>query len=286
MNLIRINDLSRDTLEDLLQQASFFSKSPLSTHSILKNQFIATLFFENSTRTRFSFEIAARRLQAEVLNFDADSSSEKKGESLYDTLKTFEAMGVEAAIIRHQDESIWQDLQLPMKLINAGTGIQSHPTQALIDAFTLYQHFGKVEGLKVAIVGDIPHSRVAVSNRECLTKLGATVTEWTPPLFADDKPSQHWEELLPELDALMLLRVQHERHQQTVGVESYLQQYGLTSERFHKLAAHAVIMHPGPFNRGVEIESSLCYHPRSLIFNQVQNGVLMRMAILKKVLQS
>lgn len=292
MNLLAIRDLSTEQINQILNRASFFLKSKTIPPS-LENKFVAHLFFEQSTRTRFSFEIATHRLGAQPLIFDETFSSMKKGETIYDTLKMLEAMGVHAAVIRHSDENLWNDLlgRLNLSLINAGTGKKDHPTQALLDALTLQEHFGKVEGLTVAIIGDLLHSRVAHSNIECLGKLKAQVllsgpAEWIikEPLPAHVKKVSV-DEAFSQADAVMMLRIQKERHTSSQTDQDYLQQFGLNENRLKRMKPHAVFMHPGPFNREVEIESSLVENSRSLIFKQVTHGVFIRMAVLEMCLK-
>ncbi|MBP9674104.1 MAG: aspartate carbamoyltransferase catalytic subunit [Bacteriovoracaceae bacterium] len=288
-DLLSISHLNLSDIENIFSRASFFLQSK-TVPPILENQTVTNLFFEMSTRTRFSFELAAKKLGANVLNFAADFSSMGKGETLYDTLKVLESMGVNAVVIRHKKENIWNDLigKTKLSLINAGTGTKDHPSQGLLDAFTLKQYFGKLENLTVAIVGDVLHSRVAHSNIECLGKLGVQVLLSGPEYFLDHKeklPSHvrivSMAEATESADALMLLRIQKERHETNGNFENYLESFGLDEKRLQKMKPHAVIMHPGPFNRGVEIAENLVESPRSLIFKQVQNGVYVRMAILE-----
>jgi aspartate carbamoyltransferase catalytic subunit len=257
---------------------------------------VANLFFEPSTRTRFSFEVAAKRLGAEVLNFSESSSSRTKGETIYDTLKTLEAMGVQAAVIRSTENHLLNELQdqLNLSLVNAGAGYREHPTQALLDLLTMKEQFGQIDGLTVGIIGDIAHSRVAGSHMYALPKLGAELLIAGPPNMVERKEDpipngvirSTIDEIVDKADVVMMLRIQHERHYETthLSVEEYHQSYGLTLERANRMKSGAVIMHPGPFNRGVEIDTELIEAPNSLIHRQVTNGVFIRMAVLETLL--
>jgi len=291
--LIGLKSLSKDTIAALLDRAQWWAERPNEWCDLLRGRTVANLFFEPSTRTRFSFEVAAKRLGADVLNFSAATSSVQKGESLYDTLRTLEAMGVAAAVVRLAETGALEKLapRLTMRLVNAGDGTGEHPTQALLDLLTIRQHFGRLEGLTVAIIGDIRHSRVARSNLYALTKFGARV------LFAGPEHLM-WhghgglaevvsvDEAVETADVVMMLRVQRERHADPAGVpEDYLARYGLTVERARRMKPHAVILHPAPVNRGVEIADELVEDPRSLIFRQVTNGVAVRMAVLERAVR-
>lgn len=287
-SLVSSKDLGRHTIELLLQNAQAYAdkKQVGENHGTVVN-----LFFENSTRTDLSFQMAAQRLGLRTLNFDVDHSSASKGESLLDTLEALEALGVDVVVIRHKMD--WpQELEgckLNLSLVNAGSGAFEHPTQALLDALTMRQHFGSLRGLKVTIVGDIRHSRVARSNLHILTELGAHVQFSGPDAFRPaDLPDVPWVDLdqaMEETNVLMMLRVQHERHAESADVSTYHEQYGLTVERLARLRKDAIIMHPGPVNRGVEICTEAMEDPRSQILKQVSNGVEMRMAVLDWCLQ-
>jgi aspartate carbamoyltransferase catalytic subunit len=295
-SLIGIQQLEATELERILNRAQDFVDHPLEYSNLLNQRFVVNLFFENSTRTRFSFEVAQKRLGAHVLNFQEASSSTKKGETLYDTIKTIESMGVEAAVIRHSQNGILNDLQerLNLKVINAGTGNEEHPTQALLDILTMKQEFGSLRGLKVAIIGDLQHSRVVRSNFYGLKKLGAEIIFSGPkeyqPNEAELMKGGTWlpvEDAIGEADVVMMLRVQVERHQEkglVLSQNEYLNRYGLTENRAKFMKKDAIIMHPAPFNRDVEIASSLVESPRSRIFKQVGNGVAVRMAVLERAL--
>ncbi|GAA0612877.1 aspartate carbamoyltransferase catalytic subunit [Virgibacillus siamensis] len=253
--------------------------------------FAANLFFEPSTRTKMSFVVAERKLGIETLDFQMESSSVVKGESLYDTAKTCEAIGASMMVIRHQDDDWYKELtnNLSMPIINAGAGKGEHPTQSMLDLLTIYQEYGTFSGLKVVIAGDISHSRVAHSNAYALQTLGAEVYFAAAPGFEDmsmDFPYLSIDEAVEVCDVLMLLRIQHERHsRKSCDTFSYLEKYGLTREREQKMKAHAIILHPAPVNRGVEIDSCLVECPRSRIFKQMENGVYIRMAIIQTLLQ-
>lgn len=256
-----------------------------------RTYYVSNLFFEPSTRTKSSFEMAERRLGMEVIPFAPESSSTLKGETLYDTVKTFEAIGLDLVVVRHPRDKYYEQLvdHMDIPLINGGDGSGQHPTQSLLDIFTIYEHFGKFEGLNVTIAGDISHSRVAKSNAESLKRLGANVTfvcpdEWAGEFdYTTDLDAQ-----IENCDVLMLLRVQHERHDGdglAFSKWEYHRQFGLTLERAERLQEHAIIMHPAPVNRGVEIADELIESPKSKILTQVENGVYVRAAIIKLLLK-
>lgn len=282
----------------ILERAAFFSnqiKNNKPFDKTLENQVVANLFFENSTRTRFSFEVAAKRLGANVLNFDAESSSLAKGETLYDTLKTFESLGIDIAIIRHSDDSYIESLRGKhgFRVINAGAGKFEHPSQSLLDLFTIQEEFGTLENLTITICGDINNSRVAKSNINALKKFNSKVILTGPPdlMPKESDLDEHCsilplDEAIEVSDVLMLLRVQHERHDLfEVKTEDYNYLYGLNDKRISRLKENAIVMHPGPFNRDVEIESHLVEHKKSRIFKQMENGVYTRMAILEWIMK-
>lgn len=263
----------------------------------LRGRTVVNLFFEDSTRTRISFELAAKRLSADVINFAAKGSSVSKGESLKDTALTLEAMGADAVVIRHGASGAPHRLAtsgwIDAPVINAGDGTHEHPTQALLDAFTLRRHLrsgtGDLSGVSVAIVGDILHSRVARSNVLLLRTLGADVTLVAPPTLMPFGVEQ-WpcsvsydiDEVLPRVDAVMMLRVQAERMQAAYFPSSleYSRRYGLDSARMALLPDHAIVLHPGPMNRGMEISADVADSPRSVMVEQVANGVSVRMAVM------
>ena len=257
--------------------------------------FTANLFFEPSTRTKSSFEVAERRLGLEVIPFEVLTSSVQKGETLYDTVKTLESIGVKTIVIRHEQERYFDELvgKVNIPIINGGDGCGHHPTQSLLDLMTIKEEFGKFTGLKIAIIGDIRHSRVARSNADVLTRLGAEVIfsgpkEWFDTRSADISRYRPLEEAIQIADVVMLLRVQHERHQQksSFTANEYHKQFGLTIEREKMMKTESIIMHPAPVNRNVEIADSLVECKRSRIFKQMENGVYVRMAAIKRSIQS
>ncbi|MCM3087358.1 aspartate carbamoyltransferase catalytic subunit [Bhargavaea ginsengi] len=254
-----------------------------------RSRYVSNLFFEPSTRTKTSFEMAERRLGLEVIPFEAGFSSTLKGESLYDTVKTLEAVGLDALVVRHPEDRFYEQLEgTSVSIINAGDGSGQHPTQTLLDLFTMREEFGTLEGLKVTIAGDVSHSRVAKSCRDALGMFGAEVRILCPPEWQGDfDAAGDWDDVLPDSDVVMLLRVQHERHggAGSFSAEGYHRRYGLTSARAERMKKGAIIMHPAPVNRGVEIADELVEHSRSRIFRQVENGVYVRMAVLETILK-
>lgn len=292
-NLLGLKGQSRQELSSILDRAAYWEQCPDKITNQLKGKFIANMFFENSTRTRFSFEVAEKRLGAEVLNFFAAVSSVQKGESIYDTVRTLESMGIDAGVIRMKPIGLLAELAQKIKvpLINAGDGNNEHPTQALLDMYTMKKHFGEVKGLTVSIIGDILYSRVARSNLWGLTEMGAKVKFCAPenmqaPELTAYAPYVSMDEAL-QSDVVMMLRVQLERHEQGLlrSPEEYREHYGLTVERAEKLQKHAIIMHPAPVNRNVEIDDELVEHEQSRIFTQMQYGVPIRMAVIERALR-
>lgn len=289
--MLTISDLSLETIDKLLKEANEFAQGKISKAQ--EEIFVANLFFENSTRTKTSFDVAERKLGLQVVNFDVSTSSINKGESLYDTVKTLVSIGINLLVIRHEKDAYYKDLEgIDIPIVNGGDGKGYHPTQTMLDLLTIYQEFGKFKGLKVGIVGDVKHSRVANSNAEALRKLGAKVyfsgpSEWFDEGAIINGTFLPVDEIVKEVDVLMLLRIQHERHdhQMEFTTERYHRDYGLTLEREKKMKKNAIIMHPAPINRGVEIHSGLVECERSRIFKQMENGVFARMAILKYVLE-
>lgn len=286
-HFISVQDMTKKEIIELLELTEKVRRFP---YTFSKQIFAANLFFEPSTRTKTSFIVAERKLGIETLDFSVEMSSVEKGETLYDTAKTMEAVGAEMLVIRHVNDEWIEELQgnINIPIINAGSGKKDHPTQSLLDAYTIYQEFGSFEGLQIVISGDIKHSRVARSNAEMLTKLGATVFFSGAPEFYDDSlgfPYITMDDALVISDAIMLLRIQHERHNNaTIERGSYLEKYGLTIEREKKMKDTAIILHPAPVNRGVEIDSSLVECERSRIFKQMENGVYVRQAVITKQL--
>jgi aspartate carbamoyltransferase catalytic subunit len=293
-HLLSVTQLSPEDITRVLDTADSFRE--VGTRVIkkvpaLRGRTVVNLFYENSTRTRISFEIAAKRLSADVINFSTSGSSVAKGESLKDTALTLQAMGADAIVIRHSSSGSPYTLTkwVDASVINAGDGTHEHPTQALLDLFTIREHFPALDGLRVAIVGDVLHSRVARSNTHGLVRMGAQVTLVGPPtLIPPEAPSwgaevsHELDPVLPKLDVCYMLRVQRERQRQQYfpSVREYSRLYGLTRERVEALPEGALIMHPGPMNRGVEIASDVADLPRSLITDQVTNGIAVRMALL------
>lgn len=304
-DLITLKDTSLDEINEILDRGDYWSQDAnfriTNSSKVIDNPLVCNLFFENSTRTRFSFEVAAKKLGYHLINFEPSSSSTAKGETTYDTLRTLEAMGVNIAIVRTKEEDLLSEFapKLSTTFINAGAGANEHPTQGLLDMLTIRQHFGQIEGLKVAIIGDVKYSRVANSNIVGLNKFGAEVLIAGPETLLPE-PDQleknskivSIDEAVNGADVVMMLRVQRERHPRRAdfswdteeGRNAYFQEYGLTKERFSKASPHAIIMHPAPFNRGVEIDGDLVEDERSHIFKQVKNGVAIRMAILERAL--
>jgi aspartate carbamoyltransferase catalytic subunit len=289
-----LTDLSSDAIHALMDRATYFSQTePSILKKTLPYKVLANVFFEPSTRTRISFEMAAKRLGAEVINFDLSNSSVKKGESLYDTLRTLEAIGCDAIILRHADDRIFDLLTNNFKipLINAGAGKFEHPSQGLLDLYTLRNEFGKLEGLHVAIIGDIKHSRVAGSMMLAAEKLKFKISLCAPSdLLPAELPNncsvQDFKLTIPQVDAVMCLRNQLERHELIdMKPEVFHQEWGLTVERAEQMKKNAIIMHPAPINRGVEISDELVESPRSRIFQQMTNGVFIRMSILEWLLK-
>ena len=290
--------VDRSDLEALLDLADEFVEvlaRPIPKVPALQGRTVANLFFENSTRTRLSFERAARALSADVMNFAAAGSSVSKGESLKDTALTLKAMGPDLMVVRHQATGApWRVAEWTgLPVINAGDGAHQHPTQAMLDALTIRRRFGKLDGLKVAIVGDIRHSRVARSNAFAFTSLGAEVVLVAPrtlqPVVTEGWPvslSDTLDEVIRDTDVVYLLRIQAERGGLSVfpSLPEYVARFGMTRSRFDALPPEAIVLHPGPMNRGIEIADSVADHERALILNQVANGVAVRMAILFRLL--
>lgn len=282
---------------DVAENLSSISDRPIKKLPTLRGRTIVNLFYEDSTRTKISFEAAAKRLSADVLNFAAKGSSVSKGESLKDTALTLKAMGADAIVVRHPSSGAANQLAnrnwIDANVVNAGDGTHEHPTQALLDAFTirrvLKNSSGDLTGLNVVIVGDVLHSRVARSNLWLLNTLGAKVTLVAPPTLLP-RNIESWpaetsfdlDESLVNADVVMMLRVQQERMQDAYfpTVREYANRYGLTQKRLHVMNAKSIVMHPGPMNRGVEITSQIADSDKSVIVNQVQNGVFVRMAVL------
>jgi aspartate carbamoyltransferase catalytic subunit len=293
-NLLSIADLTRGDIEELLDVTDTMVE--VSGRSIpkvpaLRGRTVVSLFYEDSTRTRLSFDTAAKRLSADTMSFAVSSSSVNKGESVRDTIETIEAMGIDAVIVRHRSSGVpaqiagWTDAAV----VNAGDGWHQHPTQALLDAYTIRTHRGSLDGLHIGIVGDVKHSRVARSNIEAFSALGARVTLVAPPTLLPPSllpwsvdVAHDLDDVLGDLDVCYLLRIQQERMTEALipSLREYTATFGLTSARADRLAKDALIMHPGPMNRGVEIAGEVADRPNAVITEQVANGVAVRMAVL------
>ncbi|EFM12847.1 aspartate carbamoyltransferase [Paenibacillus curdlanolyticus YK9] len=289
-SLLGLKDLDAAEIESILDRAAYWEGQAEKLTPVLQGKFVANMFFENSTRTRFSFEMAEKRLGAEVMNFAAAASSVEKGESIYDTVRTLESMGIDAGVIRLKPIGMLAEIASKVKvpLINAGDGNNEHPTQALLDLFTMRKHFGHLKGLSVSIIGDILHSRVARSNLWALRKLGADVKFCAPAEMQApelDAPYISMDEAV-KADVVMMLRVQLERHATGMmkSAALYRESYGLTVERAERMQSNAIIMHPAPVNRDVEIDSDLVEHEKSRIFPQMANGVPIRMAVMERAM--
>lgn len=302
-NLLSISDLGPDIaggINEVLTLTDSFvevSERQIPKVPALRGKTVVSLFFEDSTRTRLSFETAAKRLSADTMNFSVGTSSVKKGESVRDTIQTIEAMGVDAIVVRHGSAGVPKQIAqwAQSAVINAGDGWHEHPTQALLDCYTIRQKFGDVAGKKIAIVGDIRHSRVARSNVAAFTALGAEVVLVAPPTLLPPSlegwpvtVSHDLDSVIKELDVCYLLRMQLERQTEALlpSLREFTTNYGLTPRRADALADHAIIMHPGPMNRGVEIAAEVAERPNSVIIDQVRNGVAVRMAVLFLLLGS
>lgn len=286
-HLIRTDDFTKDEIKEILADAKTFSDGRFE--DILKNKIIITLFFENSTRTKSSFEIAAKRLGAEMVHLDVAKSSTKKGETLVDTAMNLDAMGPHAIIVRHQNSGVPQILSnhTNASILNAGDGAHAHPTQALLDLYTLTEHFKDVSGKKIAIVGDIKNSRVANSNIELLTRFGMEVILVAPPQFLPKtslRTTHFLSEIVDEVDAIMSLRTQTERHssQSYASLKDYASDFCITEELIGD--RDIILLHPGPVHRNIDITDGLLDDKRCKVLDQVTNGVNIRMAILKKLI--
>lgn len=296
-NFLGIESLSAEEISSVLDLSEYYvvqNRRMSQSNTLLKGLVVLNLFLENSTRTRLSFEMAAKRLGAEVINMGVEGSSLKKGESFIDTLKTLNAMRPDAFVLRHSEEGSAHKAAEIMEcpVLNAGDGTREHPTQAMLDALTLRRHFGRLEGLTIAICGDILHSRVAHSNGFLLQKMGATI-RWVGPKELLPQglsgATSSLEEGIDNADAVMVLRIQKERLEKSLSMTDaeYFAAYGLTEKRLAGAKKNAVVLHPGPMNRGVEIDAGLADDPtRSLITTQVEMGVAVRMACLDLLTRS
>ena len=299
-HLVSAHDLNKDEavlVLDTAKELALISDRPVKKLPTLRGRTVVNLFFEDSTRTRISFEAASKRLSADVINFSAKGSSVSKGESLKDTAQTLQSMGADAVVIRHGSSGAPHLLAtrnwIDAVVINAGDGTHEHPTQALLDAYTIRKHLrnneGDLNGLKVAIVGDILHSRVARSNAILLKTLGATPIMVAPPTLLpvgiekwNGEFSYDLDEVLPQVDAVMMLRVQQERMSDAYfpTTREYSRNFGLNAQRLKTMQKHALVLHPGPMNRGMEITAQVADSTNSVVIEQVANGVSVRMAVL------
>lgn len=287
MDVLNLNDFTTKKINEILDRAQAFRDGKKVDYQGRK--VVANLFFEPSTRTHYSFDMAALKLGCRTQNFNAGDSSIKKGETLYDTVKTFEMFGVDAVVIRHKENEYYNQLvgKLNIPILNAGDGTGNHPSQSLLDLLTIRQEFGKFEGLKIVIVGDIKYSRVAHTNIEIMKKLGMEVYISGPEEYREEGYNYvELDDVIEKVDIVMLLRVQHERHENKMQIkeEEYNKKYGLNKNRVSKMKEKAIIMHPAPFNINVEITDDIVECSKSRIFKQVQNGVFVRMALINMVL--
>ncbi len=299
-HLLAVEDLGADGLRSMLDLTDSFVE--VSTRKVpkvpaLTGRTVVSLFYEDSTRTRLSFETAARRLSADVMTFSVSTSSVNKGESLRDTVETIEAMGIDALVIRHKSAGVPMQISrwTQASVINAGDGWHQHPTQALLDCYTIRAHRGDLNGLRIAIVGDVKHSRVARSNVLAFSALGAQVTLVAPPTLLPAS-LEGWpvdvtydiDDIVGKVDVIYVLRMQLERQEQGLvpSLREYTKGFGLTDERAARIGADTLVMHPGPMNRGVEIGASVPDLPNAVITQQVSHGVAVRMAVLFSLLGS
>lgn len=287
-NFLTLNDLTNEQIIDLVEEALDYKYGRRQIPEI--NKTVASIFLEASTRTKTSFELASVKSGNYVVNIEEKTSALTKGETFQDTLDTLAYLDVKAAVVRTTTEYFYEGIDTSnIKLINAGDGAHEHPSQCLLDLVTIYERFGKFEGLSVLIMGDIKHSRVARSNIEAMTRLGMEVSVYAPEIFKTDEDFNYIDDLeamLQTVDVVMLLRNQLERHEECIeNIQTkYLELYGLTEARKNLLGEEAIIMHPGPFNRDVEIASSVLKDERNKIYAQVNNGLYARIAILNYVL--
>ena len=297
-HLLSVDQLERDELEEILEVTDAMvevSNRAIPKAPALRGRTVVSLFYEDSTRTRLSFDSAAKRLSADTMSFAVSSSSVNKGESIRDTVETIEAMGMDAIVVRHRSSGVpaqiarWTDASV----VNAGDGWHQHPTQALLDAYTIRSHFGSLDGRVVAIVGDIRHSRVARSDIEAFTRLGARVVLVAPPTLLpptlapwDVEVTEDLDSVLGHVDVCYLLRMQRERMNEALipSLREYTTRFGLDAARADRLGDGALIMHPGPMNRGVEIAGDVAERPNAVVTEQVANGVAVRMAVLFLIL--
>lgn len=285
-NLFNLSSLSIEEITAILDRAQQFADGEKSDRA--KGKVVASLFFEPSTRTQNSYSTAVMRLGGQVLTFNSSVSSMTKGETFYDTVKVFEALGCDAAIIRDKKNEYWKELEgIKMPILSGGDGTGNHPTQSLLDLLTIRQEFGHFDGLKVCIVGDIIHSRVAHTDIEVMQRLGMEVYTSGPDEFKEEGFNYiDFDKAIKEMDVIMLLRIQHERlsSEMIMSKEDYNKQFGLNKDRVRAMKPNAIIMHPAPFNRGVEIDDDCVECEKSRIFKQMSNGVFVRMAAVERSL--
>lgn len=297
-HLLSVTDLGVDGIEELMRLTDSFvevSARPIPKVPALRGKTVVSLFFEDSTRTRLSFETAARRLSADTMSFSVGTSSVNKGESVRDTVETIDAMGVDAIVVRHRSAGVprrvvnWTD----SVVVNAGDGWHEHPTQALLDCYTIRRHMGDLTGRRIAIVGDVKHSRVARSDVAAFTMLGAHVTLVAPPTLLPPSlegwpvdVSHDLDSVLADVDVVYLLRMQRERQTEALvpSLREYTAIYGLTRDRAARLSPESIVMHPGPMNRGIEIAAEVADMTNTVVIDQVRNGVAVRMAVLAELL--
>lgn len=283
--LLTLKSLTNEQIIDIITYSIALKEGHVVSYTDKK---FATLFFENSTRTHYSFVAAMMNLGIKVIDVNVSTSSVNKGESLYDTIKTFEALGVDGVVVRHSQDEYFKELEnINIPIFNGGDGKTNHPTQSLLDLMTIYEEFGHFDGLKCCIIGDIAHSRVAHTNIEVMKRLGMEVYISGPSQFNDNSaPYLSIDEAVDKCDVIMLLRVQFERHTESMEMteEGYHANYGLTTERVNQMKDNAIIMHPAPVNRGIEIADDVVECSKSRIFKQMTNGVYVRMAAISMVL--
>ena len=282
-NFLTLDDLSEKEILKLVKDALLFKKNEIECD--LKGKIIANMFFENSTRTQYSFNTAEEKLGMKVITFNPATSSLNKGESFYDTVKTFESFGIDGMVIRHTNNEYYKELKnIKSVLINAGDGTGNHPSQSLLDLVTIYEQFNKFDNLNIAIVGDILHSRVAHGNLKVMERLGMNTYISGPKEFMDNSSKFiPFKDAITEMDIIMLLRIQRERNAvKSMSDSEYLENYGLTMDKVNAMKKDAIIMHPAPFNRGVELADDVVECSKSRIFKQIENGVFARCAILKR----
>lgn len=287
-NLLKLSDLHTDEIIAILDRAQMFCQGIDIPN--FSDKIVCNLFFESSTRTQYSFNVAEERLGMRVVSFNPASSSLNKNESFYDTVKCFDSFGPDALVIRHSDNEYYNQLlgHVNASILNGGDGTGNHPTQSLLDLMTIRQEFGRFEGLKCVIAGDISHSRVAHTNYEVMRRLGMEVVTAGPEEFLEPSLAQEdFDQAVRTSDIVMMLRIQRERHtaSMSMSAEEFHKAYGLTVEREKTMKDKAIIMHPAPVNRDVELADSLMECPRARIFKQMQNGVFVRMAVLERAVK-